>query len=61
MDIIASAKKIPVAVLENSDCQGHISDDNKKYETIICNQFLSHMRKLIQAKNNRYSHVWSSF
>ena len=46
LDILASAKNIPVTVLEIVDFQGHLVDDNKKYETFICNHFLNHMRKI---------------
>ena len=30
LNILASAKNIPVAVLENFDCQGHLDRGNKK-------------------------------
>ena len=30
LNILASAKNIPVDVLEIVDCQGHLSDGNKK-------------------------------
>ena len=32
LNILASAKNIPVAVLEIIDCQGHLADGNKKTE-----------------------------
>ena len=35
LNILASAKNIPVAVLEIVDCQVHLADDNKKYRTLI--------------------------
>ena len=31
LNILASAKNIPVAVLEIVDCQGHLARGNKKY------------------------------
>ena len=37
LKILCSAKNIPVAVLEIVDCQGHLSQGNKKYGTLICN------------------------
>ena len=44
LNIMASTDNMPVAVLEEFDCQVHLSDDNKKYGTFICNQFLNRMR-----------------
>ena len=44
LNIMASAKKIPVTVLEIVDCQGHLADGNKKDGTFICNRFLNHMK-----------------
>ena len=44
LNILASGKNIPVAVLEIVDCQGHLADVNKKDGTFICNQFLTHVR-----------------
>ena len=43
-------KSIPVAVLEIIDCQSHLADDNKKYGTFNCNQFLNHMKEINPAK-----------
>ena len=40
LNILASEKNIPVAVLEIVDCQGRLADGNKKYVTFICNFFL---------------------
>ena len=37
LNILASTKNIPFAVLENVDCQGHLSGGNKKDGTFICN------------------------
>ena len=37
LDILASAKNIPVAVLEIVHRQGHLADGYKKYSTFICN------------------------
>ena len=51
LNIMASAKNIPVAVLEIFDCQGHLADGNKKYRTFICNHFLNHMREIDPEKN----------
>ena len=39
LNILASTKNIPVAVLEIIDCQGHLADGNKKDGTSICNHF----------------------
>ena len=44
LNILASTKKNPVAVLEIVDYRGHLSDGNKKDRTFICNRFLNHMR-----------------
>ena len=46
LNILASAKNIPVSVLEIVDCQGHLADGNKKYGTFICNRFLNNMREI---------------
>ena len=51
LNIIAYAKNIPVSVLENFDCQGHLADGNKKDTTFICNHFLNHMRDIDPGKN----------
>ena len=37
LNILASTKNIPVDVLENVDCQGHLPSGNKKDGTFICN------------------------
>ena len=39
LNILASAKNIPVAVLGNVDCHVHLADGNKKDGTFICNRF----------------------
>ena len=44
LDILASAKNIPVAVLEIVDYQGHLARGYKKDATFICNRFLKHMK-----------------
>ena len=44
LNILASAKNIPVSLLEIVDCQGHLSWGRKKDPTFICNQFLNHMK-----------------
>ena len=46
LNILSSAKNIPVAVLEIVDCQGHLARDYKKDATFICNQFLKHMKEI---------------
>ena len=43
-------QKIPGAVLEIIDCQGHLADGNKKYGIFICNQFLNHMKEIDPGK-----------
>ena len=50
LNILASAKNIPVAVLENFDCQGHLARGYKKDATFICNQFLKHMKEIDPGK-----------
>ena len=45
LNILDSAKNIPVFVLGIVAFQGHLADGNKKYGTFICNQFLDHMNK----------------
>ena len=42
--------RISVAVLEIIDWQGHLSDGNKKDETLICILFLNHMREIYPGK-----------
>ena len=37
LNILASAKNIPVAVLEIVECQGHLAQGNKKDASFICN------------------------
>ena len=51
LNILASAKNIPVAVLDIVDCQGHLSRGNKKGASFICNQFLKHMKDIDTGKN----------
>ena len=50
MNILASAKKIPVVVLEIVDFQGHLARGYKKDATFICNQFLKHMKEIDPGK-----------
>ena len=50
LNIVASAKNTPVAVLEIVDCQGHLDEGNKKDATFICNSFLDHMREIDPGK-----------
>ena len=50
LNILASAKNIPVSVLEIVDFQGHLADGNKKDATFICNSFLNHMREIYPGK-----------
>ena len=37
LNILASAKNVPVNGLEIVDCLGHLADGSKKYRTFICN------------------------
>ena len=37
LNILASAKNIPVAVLDIVNCQVHLADGNKKHGKFICN------------------------
>ena len=46
LNILRSAKNIPVAVLEIVDCQGHLSLGNKKDATFICNLFMKHLKAI---------------
>ena len=46
LNILASAKNTPVAVLEIIDCQGHLARVNKKDASFICNQFLKHVKEI---------------
>ena len=50
LNILVSAKKIPVNVLESVDCRGHLAERNKKDGTFICNRFLNHMREIDPGK-----------
>ena len=43
LNILASAKNIPVDVLDIFDCRGHLADVNKKDGTFLCNLFFNHM------------------
>ena len=49
--ILASAKNIPVAVLEIFDCQGHLARGYEKDATFICNRFLQHMKEIDPGRN----------
>ena len=40
LNILASTKNIPVAVLKIVDCQVHLVEGNKKDATFICDNFL---------------------
>ena len=58
LNIMASAKNIPVAILEIVCCQVHLTDGNEKDRTFFCHIFLNHMKEIYPAKNIiRYSHV----
>ena len=50
LNILASAKNIPVVLLETVDCQGHLADGSNKYGTFIYNRFLNHMREIDPGK-----------
>ena len=50
LNILDSGENIPVSVLGIVDCQGHLDDDNKKYGTLIFNQFFNHMKEIDPAK-----------
>ena len=50
LNILDSAKNIPVSVLEIVDCRVHLDNENKKDRTFICNQFLDHMKEIDPAK-----------
>ena len=47
LNILVSGKNLPVAVLENFDCQGHLADGEKKDGSFICNKFIEHIKKLV--------------
>ena len=51
LNILASVKNIPVAVLEIGDCQGHLSQGNKKYTSFISNRFLKHLKAIDPQKH----------
>ena len=44
LNILSSAKNIPVSVLEIVDFQGHLAQGYKKDTTLIFNRFLKHMK-----------------
>ena len=50
LNILASAKNIPVSALEIVDFQVHLARGNKKDATFICNCFLNHMREIYPGK-----------
>ena len=39
LNMLSLGENIPVDILEIIDCQGHLSDGNKREGTFICNQF----------------------
>ena len=51
LNILASAKNIPVDVLEIVDCQGHLAWGNKKDASFVFNRFLKHMTEIDHRKN----------
>ena len=51
LNILASEKIIPVAVLEIVDCQGHLADGNKNMERSFVINFWILWKKLTEAKN----------
>ena len=53
LDILASAKNIPVAVLEIVDRQDHLARGYKKDATFICNRFLKHTKEIDPGKNKQ--------
>ena len=46
LNILDSAKNIPVSVLSIVDCQGHLAQGNKKDASFICNRFLKHTKEI---------------
>ena len=46
LNILTSAKNIPVSVLEIVDCQVHIARGYKKDASFICNRFLSYASEI---------------
>ena len=50
LNILDSAKNIPVTILEIFYFQGCLADVNKKYGTFIYNQFLKRMKEKYPAK-----------
>ena len=57
LNILCSAKNIPVAVLEIFDCQGHLSLGNKKDAKFICNRFMKHLKAMTPEKFNGCNNV----
>ena len=51
LNMMYSAKKIPVAVLEIINCQDHLADGNTKDAKFICNHFFNHIKEIEPAKN----------
>ena len=51
LNILTSAKNIPVDALDFVGCQVHLADGNKKDATFICNSFLNRMRDIDPGKN----------
>ena len=50
LNILASAKNIPVTILEIVDFQVYLADGNKKYGTFICNRLLNSMTEIYPGK-----------
>ena len=46
LNILDSAKNIPVSVLDTFYCQGHLARGNKKDATFFCISFLKHMKEI---------------
>ena len=46
LNILVSAKDLPVAILELVDCQGHLADGGINNGTFICNIFLDHFKRI---------------
>ena len=52
LNILDSAKNIPVAVLGIFGFQGHLADGNKKDGKFVCDMFLNHMKEKDPAKTS---------
>ena len=50
LDIMASGKKHTIFVMGIVDCKGNLTDGNKKYGSLICNQFFNNKKRNVPSQ-----------